>query len=802
MDIFASLNARQLEAVRHTAGPLLILAGAGSGKTRVIITRIANLIANHGVSPRALLAVTFTNKAADEMRTRVGKALDAAGASLSSAPTVSTFHSFCVRLLRSHGAPLASVRQNFGVNFNIYDDSDQLAVIKSVYRRLGLDEKFMKARSALSVISAAKNKGLGPQDLYADATSPQSEKLAVIFERYQDALIEANALDFDDLLVEAVRLLKQSPEVRQAMHQRYRYVMVDEYQDTNRPQYNLMKLMVGPERNLAVVGDEDQSIYSWRGADIQNILQFEKDFPNAVVIRLEQNYRSTKPILDAAGAVVANNIHRKGKVLWTDQAQGDPIVFYRASSGEDEALYVAGLIDRYLKEHPKESAAILYRTNSQSRQMEEALRRFDRKYLVLGGLSFYQRAEVKDLIAYLKAGVAPADNVSLLRIINTPARGIGATTVQQLEAIAAEHQWPVWRALEHAIQEKSFGARAHNALAVFHKLIAEAREKVAAEPLDQALEWLLEETGYREMLEKDASVEAAGRLDNINELLNAAADAVARNEDVHAFLDHAALVSDTDNLDEHAKVVMMTLHSAKGLEFPLVAIIGMDEGYLPHSRSFEDEDAMEEERRLCYVGMTRARKRLVLTCASERRRYGGGSPEPMRPSRFLSEIPSELLDNRSPAYADSYLGDGCGDEDGEWRSDGFDLNVERRTVRQLAENRLGGLKTYNSAENVAEFFAKRGIAAAVPGGRPAAPAKDNARPAAPSAPAKSANRFAPPNGAKPRGLRAGSRVRHPKYGRGTIMRLEGDGADAKLTVHFQQHGLKKLIAKYAALEQE
>ena len=423
MSFLETLNPRQKEAVVHTDGPLLILAGAGSGKTRVIICRIAYLIQNKGVPPYSILAVTFTNKAAEEMRSRVAKLLAESGSPLSSSPTVATFHSFCVRLLRGHGAPLAEQRSGFTPRFNIYDDKDQLQVIKSIYKQLGLDEKFLKARSAQSVISQAKNQGRAPEDFYKTATGPQEERLAVVFDRYQDALRASNALDFDDLLLESVRLLRHSEAVRQWANQRYRYVMVDEYQDTNRPQYELMRLLTDHNRNICVVGDEDQSIYSWRGADIRNILDFEKDYPDAAVIRLEQNYRSTQRILKAAGAVVAQNVNRKGKELWTEAEEGDAILFHLAQNGEEEAFFVARKVDRYLDEDPAHQAAILYRTNSQSRQVEEALRRCGRDYLVVGGVSFYARAEVKDVLAYLRAALSPTDSVSLFRIINNPARG-------------------------------------------------------------------------------------------------------------------------------------------------------------------------------------------------------------------------------------------------------------------------------------------------------------------------------------------------------------------------------------------
>lgn len=850
MSFLETLNPRQKEAVVHTEGPLLILAGAGSGKTRVIISRIAYLVQNKKVPPYHLLAVTFTNKAAEEMRSRVAKLLAESGTPLPSSPTVSTFHSFCVRLLRSHGAPLAEQRTGFTQGFSIYDDKDQLQVIKSVYKQLGLDEKFLAARSTQSVISQAKNQGRTPEDFYKTASGPKEERLAVIYDRYQDALRAANALDFDDLLLEGVRLLRHSEKVRQWANQRYHYLMVDEYQDTNRPQYELMRLLTDHNRNVCVVGDEDQSIYSWRGADIRNILDFEKDYPDATVIRLEQNYRSTQRILKAAGAVVAQNVNRKGKNLWTEAAEGDPILFHLARSGEEEAFFVAGHIHRYLDENPAHQAAILYRTNSQSRQVEEALRRYGREYLVVGGVSFYARAEVKDVLAYLRAALSPADSVSLFRIINNPARGIGRSTIDRIEEYAAGQRISPWEAIGRLLEEKDFGTRAHSALAGFRRLIASIGGKIGEVSVHEAIVWTLEETGYRRMLEQDPSVEAQGRLENLDELINAAADAAAKGEDVHQFLDHAALVADTDQINERARLLLMTLHSAKGLEFPLVAIIGMEEGIFPHSRAFEDADALEEERRLCYVGMTRARRRLLLTCARSRRRYGGSLPEAMVPSRFLKEVPPDLLAGQwlFSTRAETWHDDASFDLD-EWNEPGLDLISERQTVRQIAESRLleatskspaakgprtyGG-ETYDSVDNLGKFFSKRGIAfdpAGDAGPRPgsgAAAAPTTARgPQAPQrpqqqslaglgpqagTPPRSTNTTYPPRAKSPatprfasrpvpRGpFRPGTKVRHAKFGVGTVMRLEGEGEDQKLSIHFAAHGLKKLVLKYAGLQ--
>lgn len=800
MSLTESLNPQQHEAVLETEGALLILAGAGSGKTRVIITRIAHLILHKNVPPHAILAVTFTNKAAREMRNRVELLLRNNGMPPSATPMVSTFHAFCVRLLRSHGDPLAELRPGFTRQFNIYDDADQLAVVKGVFQELGLDNHFMKPRAVLSVIGNAKSQGQTPQDLYDAAISPQTEKLAVIYEKYEGALRSANALDFDDLLLESVRLLRHSLAVREWAASRFRYVMVDEYQDTNRTQYELLRLLTAAAGNICVVGDEDQSIYSWRGADINNILDFETDFPDAKTIRLEQNYRSTKKILEAAGEVVKQNVNRKGKKLWTAGAAGEKIVFYQAKDAEEEALYVADYLNRYLNDHPDQRAAVLYRTNAQSRQIEEALRRYDLDYLVVGGVSFYQRAEVKDVIAYLKAAVSPNDAVSLRRIVNVPARGIGKTTLERLQAFAARSHLTLWDAMG-APDDQLFSARAAAALNRFYRLMGELREKIDKDSVHEVLMWVLDETGYRTMLERDLSVEAAGRLENINELLNAAADADERGENIHAFLDHAALVSDSDQIDGQVQILMMTLHNAKGLEFPFVALVGMEESLFPHSRSLQDESAIEEERRLCYVGMTRAERQLMLTCARERRRYGGGAPEWMTPSRFLSEFPANLLDDRTPGSRE--LSDAIDDDLGLFHERGY---VRAVVQDKLAKTGIGNGKSYDSVDAVAGFFKQQGIeldTSSAPGGNAGLGAPNRRRPDAKpvsSTPRKPKLGQAVVKLRDSGGFRRGQQVRHAKFGLGTVLRREGEGENTKLTIQFQGYGLKKLIVKYAKLQ--
>jgi DNA helicase-2/ATP-dependent DNA helicase PcrA len=771
MDFLQGLNPQQREAVACTEGPLLILAGAGSGKTRVITHRIAHIITARHVPPSAILAVTFTNKAAAEMRSRVATLLS--DVSLSSIPTVSTFHSFCVRLLRRDGEPLGQIRPGFTRRFSIYDDDDQLAIVKAAYRHLGLDEKFMQYRAALSRISHAKNLKQTPADFYRDAKDPAAAKLAVIWEEYEKALHTANALDFDDLLLETVRLLYRDDATRQRYNRWLSYVMIDEYQDTNRSQYELMRLLSESHRNVCVVGDEDQSIYSWRGADINNILDFERDFPGARSIRLEQNYRSTMNILAAAGAVVANNKARKGKNLWTESAGGEMIGLYAGFDAENEALFIADTTERLLAQNPDARVAVLYRTNSQSRQIEEALRRYGRKYLVVGGFSFYQRAEIKDVVAYLKLAMSNQDSVSLLRVINTPARGIGRTTIEQVDTFARQNGLSLWNAIAGMIDRQLFPARAQSALVAFRKTIEELSQMVESEPLPDAIRLVLSRTGYGEMLEQEDTPEAQGRLDNLAELVNAAAEAAERGENMGDFLDHAALVADADAVDEHAQVSLLTLHNAKGLEFPIVFLAGLEEKLFPHQRSIDSPAAIEEERRLCYVGMTRAQKHLYLTWAKYRRRFGGGEQERSVPSRFLSEVPRELIVNQ-------------GEDDSVPQ---VDLHAERYEVRQSAKRNTFTGKTYNSLDNISQFFAERGVAYPASKNQQVVPRPPVAAKPLPAAP--------PP---VRKAARTGMTVEHPKYGTGTVVRREGDGEDAKITVSFPRYGLKKLVEKYAGLK--
>ena len=731
------MNPQQQEGIQAVDGPVLLLAGAGSGKTRVITHRIAYLIEERGVSPDSILAVTFTNKAATEMSERVDRLL---GHTSLAKPLLSTFHSFCVRVLRRDiealRIPSASGGAGTGLTrtFAIYDEADQLAVVKAALKRLGHDDKQLKPSVALGKISWAKSHMIDPQEYFLASTNPQEEKIAHIFEIYRKELLKANALDFDDLLLEAVRLLKAVPEVRERTNRRYKYLLIDEYQDTNRPQYELMKLLAGPARNVCVVGDEDQSIYSWRGADIRNILEFEKDFPNVRTIRLEQNYRSTQIILEGASAVVANNTLRKGKTLFTTREGGSLIGFYEAPDGENEALFIADRIQQYLRaadSSPSENAprcAVLYRTNSQSRLFEEALRRYQIQYRMVGGFSFYDRAEVKDILSYLKLVLNPHDSIALGRVVNSPPRGIGKTTMETLERIALTAGISTWDAIARATEDGLLPARALAALGKFRRLIEDARAmlgpdfagKLAADlapgdgfaaeyvteddsrgpasihaesqsvtqndpeqpptstlkfatellqmkpslairrrihdakpsatgpgdaaTLPELIKFLNDRSGYIRALEDEATPEAS-RASKTCANWSTPPGPEERGETLIEFLDHAALVSDTDQSDERAQITLMTLHAAKGLEFPLVILAGMEDGLFPHSRTMLEPDAIEEERRLCYVGMTRAMDTLILSRAVYRRRYGTDMPEASIPSRFLEEVPARLIED-------------------------------------------------------------------------------------------------------------------------------------------------------------
>ncbi len=957
------LNPEQRVAVEATEGPLLILAGAGSGKTRVITSRIAWLIEEKGVAPDSILAVTFTNKAASEMGERVSRLL---GHSSLAKPLIATFHSLCVRILRRDIEALQVNGKGLTRAFAIYDENDQQAIVKQVMRRMGLDTKQLTPRTVLGRISWAKNHMVDPEEYYLGSKDPNSERIAHIFKQYKDELKKNNAMDFDDLLLEAARLLKVSSEVRERLQRRWRYLLVDEYQDTNRPQYELMKLLAGEAKNVCAVGDEDQSIYSWRGADIRNILEFEQDFPNARIVRLEQNYRSTQVILEAAGAVVAKNLKRKGKKLWTDRQGGSLIGYYEAPDGENEALFIADRIQKFQREAGDgvEAArcAVLYRTNSQSRLVEEALRRYNIRYTMVGGFSFYERAEIKDLLCYLRLVRNPHDSMAMQRVINTPARGIGKTTLETLERLALETGKSMWEALGAAIENRLIPSRALMALESLRQLLLDAQammdpdfagklsmdvaggdvaardaapgtegddadtdfgfgaaveesagtefnfggeddgqiplldashfspfqsagnnspkkpflkmprqanpdpdfesdpaevgaEKASAErvegfrapgdaaTLPELIRFLIDRTGYIKALEAEGSPEAFSRIENLKELANAAHDAETRSETLADFLDHAALASDADQFDPDARVTLMTLHAAKGLEFPLVFLAGLEDGLFPHSRTLNNPDELEEERRLCYVGMTRAMNTLVLTQAHYRRRYGNDAPEMSVPSRFLSEVPNELVENlggTGPSWGSRGNGGGGygatgygvgrkqrGGEDGDrhYNYEDESQEIPRTPAGGAARSGVASrgpagkpfvaswmkapAKPGSAQTGGAQPSASKGSAAAAAGSVASGPQPDSidniarffggksghGRPGSMPRPAMD---VAAPNGAS--GLKSGQRVKHAKYGEGTVLVREGEGDDAKLTVMFLRHGLKKLMERFANLQ--
>src|SRR5262245_20229510 len=742
MDLARLLNPQQLASVEATEGPVLILTGAGSGKTRVITYRVAHLIQNKGVQPYSVLAVTFTNKAADQMKNRVRSLLQAVR---SSDPVISTFHSFCVRLLRREIEALGYTR-----DFTIYDESDQVQVIKLAMKDFKVGERLVSAKTIQSRISHAKNHGKTPQNLLDESWEPSWEFTANVFSEYDKRLKKSNALDFDDLLIKTVELFDKFPQTAERYSARFPYVMVDEYQDTNRQQYRLVRHLTRVHDNICVVGDEDQSIYSWRGADIQNILSFEKDFPRVKIIKLEQNYRSTKTILAAASAVVAKNEMRKGKVLWTENASGELITRLEASDADEEAMFVAEKIMQHQKAWPDVHVAVLYRTNFLSRLVEEKLRRYNMKYRIVGGFSFYERSEIKDMVSYLTVSLNPNDSVHLLRIINSPVRGIGKTTTDTLEEIAVQQGTSIWGAIEIAIKEQRLPMRTIRALEGFHQMISDFVK--GAEELSTAalLEKMVHDTKYADTLMAEGTEEAESRVENIRELLTAAQESHERNESLREFLDHATLVSDQDQFDERSPISLMTLHTAKGLEFPVVFIIGLEEGLFPHSRSVMEGNQLEEERRLFYVGMTRAEQKLYLTSTRFRRYFGNMDQQISEPSRFLGEVPENLIDEAG----------------------------DRRRKQAL---KYDG-RSYDTVDAVMKVL----------GGGPSRPA-----PSRPSGPplAKPA-----PGKKSPGGWALGTRVKHPKYGYGTILRTEGAGDDLKLTISFISYGLKKMIAKYAELE--
>jgi len=789
MDLLSSLNERQREAVEATEGPLLILAGAGSGKTRVITVRIAYLISERGVAPHHILAVTFTNKAAQEMRERVQKLL--AGRRLESAPLVSTFHSLCVRMLRRD---IEKLGEGYTRSFTIYDQDDSVRVAKGCIKDLGYDDQRLGARQTQGAISHAKNSGLDAEQYAARVEAHDERRAAVarVFRLYEERLVNNNALDFDDLLIKAVRLLRQREDVRAHYNDRFRYLLVDEYQDTNALQFALINFLTQKQQNVCVVGDESQSIYRWRGADISNILNFEQHYPEARTIKLEQNYRSTQNILDAADAVIKHNTERKDKTLWTANPAGESIRYYQAMDAEGEARFVAAKIEEHRRREPDLRAAVLYRTNAQSRVFEEALRRAGLAYNIVGGFSFYERAEVRDIVSYLKLALNPHDSVALLRVINTPPRGLGKQTLDELDRRAKDYGVSLWETVGIVTsQGEGMSPRAVSALKGFQNIVQTLVALASKEAASEVVKAAILDTGYADALKAENSEEAEGRLENLQELVNAAVDYDAEEGGgLRDFIDAAALVSDADQYQRDAPVTLMTMHSAKGLEFPVVFIVGMEDGLFPHSRAAADAAELEEERRLCYVAITRAERVLYVTHAMRRRVYGEELAS--EPSQFLNELPLDLMEDLSRG--------------GSWlsfarNSSTLEARHAARALRgetQKPEKRYGG-KTYDSVDSIAEFFRQRGQQIknqTAPRQPPAAPTPPARRPAQSGGSAPSSSSSSPAGG----GFAPGSHVRHPKYGRGLVLRREGVGDSAKITVSFPGFGQKKLIEKYAGLE--
>jgi DNA helicase II / ATP-dependent DNA helicase PcrA len=827
MEILSSLNPQQVEAVQTTEGPLLVLAGAGSGKTRVITVRIAYLIAEKNVEPRNILAVTFTNKAAGEMRARIEELLK--GQTLRSFPLIATFHSLCVRILRQD---IEKLEEGYKKNFTIYDTDDTQKVVKACIKDLGLDEKQIVPRVVRNAISSAKNRG-EDVDLFTSRVESTDEKRAAtarVFRMYEDRLRLANALDFDDLLIKTVKLLRVSAEVRDKYNDKFKYILVDEYQDTNSLQFAMINYLTEKQQNICVVGDDAQSIYGFRQADIKNILDFEQHFPNAKTILLEQNYRSTQTILDVAHAIIENNVNQKKKKLWTANPGGERIYYYQASDAESEGRFVASKIEEHRRRNADERIAVLYRTNAQSRVFEEALRRLRIDYNIVGGFSFYERAEVKDIISYLTLALNPSDDVALLRVINTPPRGLGKTSMDELMFRAKDLGVSLWETIA-ILTDPTTGVRsaltprAKDALRTF-KSIVEKLQKSAAEvqgtdrKVSDVVIAAIDDTGYSLALRSENTDEAEARLENLEELVNAAVDYDKADDlGLRDFIDHAALTADTDKYDRNAGVTLMTVHSAKGLEFPTVFLVGLEDGVFPHSRSLSDEKEMEEERRLAYVAITRAENVLYVTHSMRRRVYG--EEMAAEPSQFLNEMPLELIEDLS--YGSSWLSFARGSTATANRAAASARRGERPTIEKKKNLYTG--KTYNSTEAIAEFFKKREPGSGDGETRGRGDTEKDRRMEAPrkeltgfdklkaQATPKNLESSGVPDALGGRGGRdhksqipdpksfvPGSHVRHDKYGTGLVLRREGSGDNVKLTISFPGYGQKKLIEKYANLD--
>ncbi len=729
------LNPEQQEAVKHTDGPLLIMAGAGSGKTRVLTHRIAYLLVEKQVSPWNILAITFTNKAAREMRERVNSITGPVAEDI----WISTFHSMCVRILRRDGDRIGINR-----NFTILDSGDQLTVIKKILKEQNVDPKKFEPRGILGSISSAKNELETPEDYKANAKGPYESVVADAYEQYQKQLRKNQALDFDDLIMRTITLFKKVPEVLEFYQRKFQYIHVDEYQDTNKAQYVLVKLMAEKYQNLCVVGDSDQSIYRWRGADIQNILSFEKDYPSARAIFLEQNYRSTKKILEAANVVIENNTNRKPKKLWTDNQDGPHITYYQGNDEHTESRFVTGKILDMVNSGKRTNSeiAILYRTNAQSRVVEEILNKSNITYNIVGGTKFYDRKEIKDVLAYLRLIANPDDDISLLRIVNVPKRGVGASTMDKVAQYAANQDISIFTALQE-IEQVGLSARFTKSLRTFGNQMANWTQMQEYLAVSELVEEVIDKSGYRDALRNENTIESQTRLENIDEFLSVTQEFEKASEDksLIAFLTDLALVADIDKLDEDENeqkeaVTLMTLHSAKGLEFPVVFLIGMEEGVFPHSRSLFEEEEMEEERRLAYVGITRAEEELFLTNARMRTLYGKTNANPV--SRFIGEIPEELL--------------------------------EKEGQEKPASPFSGGSNPRAS--------------------RPATP-KTPRRPQLTSTGGDSVE------------WNVGDKAGHRKWGVGTVVSVKGEGDSTELDIAFPNPiGIKRLLAKFAPIEKQ
>ncbi|MFS0662205.1 DNA helicase PcrA [Niallia alba] len=734
--ILNGLNPEQKEAVKATDGPLLIMAGAGSGKTRVLTQRIAYLMVEKGVNPYNILAITFTNKAAKEMRQRIAAVLGGASEEI----WISTFHSMCVRILRKD-----IDRIGYNRNFTILDTTDQQSVIKGILKDRNIDPKKYDPRAILASISSSKNELVTPEEFAKTAGDYFSQIVSDVYTEYQRRLRKNQALDFDDLIMQTIHLFQRVPEVLEYYQRKFQYIHVDEYQDTNRSQYMLVKLLASRFRNLCVVGDSDQSIYAWRGADISNILSFEKDYPNAKVVMLEQNYRSTKRILQAANQVIANNSGRKDKNLWTENEDGNKIYYYRADSEQGEAQFVIGKIQELRRESSLNLSdiAILYRTNAQSRVMEEMLLKSNIEYSIVGGIKFYDRKEIKDTLAYLRLIANPDDDISFQRVINVPKRGIGSSSVDKIANFAAMHDMSMYQALE-AVELIGLSPKITKAASEFRDLIQNYTRMQEYLSVTELVEEVIDKSGYVDMLKAEKSIEAQSRLENIEEFMSVSKNFEEANDDksLIAFLTDLALVADIDKLDEDGKqadsVVLMTLHSAKGLEFPIVFLIGLEEGVFPHSRSLMEETEMEEERRLAYVGITRAEKQLYLTNAQMRTLFGRTNMNP--PSRFVKEIPEDLLEGLSP------------------------VNNRQR----MAPSQSGTRNSY-----VQQQPTRKAVI------RPATVA----------------------TGGEGIGWNIGDKAVHGKWGTGTVVSVKGEGDSKELDIAFPSPvGIKRLLAKFAPIE--